>query len=106
VSAPLAKHLREVGKDKHLGVGYNSEAFPKDFDKGPSPAEEKRQREMLALRNYGFKKVERLGNGGVGLLELEGLLPADMCGETAAAAMTFLSNSEAVIVDLRKNGGG
>jgi len=102
----LTKDLREVCKDKHLGVGYNAEAFPKDFDKGPSPAEVKKQQEMLALRNYGFKKVERLGNGGVGLLELEGFLPAELVGETAAAAMTFLSNSEAVIVDLRKNGGG
>ena len=31
----------------------------------------KKMRESMALRNYGFKKVERLGSGGVGLLELE-----------------------------------
>ena len=29
-----------------------------------------------------------------------------MIGDTAAAAMSFLANSDAVIVDLRKNGGG
>lgn len=102
----LTKDLRDVCKDKHLGVRFNAQPYPKDFDKGPSSAEEKRQREMLALRNYGFKKVERLGAGGVGLLELEGFLPEELVGETAAAAMTFLANSEAVIVDLRKNGGG
>ena len=33
-------------------------------------------------------------------------MPAEMVGDTAAAAMTFLANSDAVIVDLRKNGGG
>ena len=33
-------------------------------------------------------------------------MPADMVGDTAAAAMTFLANSDALIVDLRKNGGG
>ena len=102
----LTDHLREVCKDKHLGVRYYSEPVSKDFDRGPSPAEEKRQREALALRNYGFKKVERLGNGGVGLLELEAFFPAEYVGETAAAAMTFLSNMDAVIIDLRKNGGG
>jgi retinol-binding protein 3 len=100
----LTTHLREVCKDKHLGVRF----FPKPFPKregGPSPAEEERGRQMAALRNYGFKKVERL-DGGVGLLELEGFMRAESIGETAAAAMTFLANSEAVIVDLRKNGGG
>ena len=102
----LTKHLREVSKDKHLGVRLFAEPLPKDFAKGPSAEQEKRQREMAALRNFGFKKVERLGGGGVGLLELEGFMPAEAIGETAAAAMSFLANSEAVIVDLRKNGGG
>lgn len=102
----LTENLREVCKDKHLGVRFTSQAMPKDFNRGPSAEEEKKQKDMMALRNFGFKKVERLGNGGVGLLELENFLPAELVGETAAAAMTFLSNSEAVIVDLRKNGGG
>jgi hypothetical protein len=102
----LTIHLREISKDKHLGVRSFAEPLPKDFDRGPSPEELKRMRDRLALRNYGFKKVERLGDGGVGLLELEGFMPAGLVGETAAAAMTFLSTSEAVIVDLRKNGGG
>src|SRR5438552_3942229 len=95
----LRKDLREVSKDKHLRVRYIPESIPKDFDRGPSEEQLKRMREMSALRNYGFKKVERLGGGGVALLELEGFMPAELVGETAAAAMTFLSNSEAVIVD-------
>lgn len=102
----LTKHLREVSNDKHLGVRFFSEPPPKGSSGGPSADEEKRMRERLALRNFGFKKVERLGEGGVGLLELEGFMPAEMIGDTAAAAMGFLANNEAVIVDLRKNGGG
>ena len=102
----LTKNLREVCKDKHLGVRYFSEPMPPDRTDGPSEAEMKKMRESMALRNFGFKKVERLGSGGVGLLELEGFMPADMVGDTAAAAMSFLANSDAVIVDLRKNGGG
>jgi hypothetical protein len=102
----LTKNLREVCKDKHLGVRYYAEALPPERTSGPSEAEMKRMRETMALRNFGFKKVERLGSGGVGLLELEGFLPADLVGDTAAAAMSFLANSDAVIVDLRRNGGG
>jgi C-terminal processing protease CtpA/Prc len=101
----LTKDLREVCKDKHLGVGFRAEPFPKDFDRGPSAAERKRMQADMARRNHGFKKVERL-DGGVGLLELEGFFPEEYVGDTAAAAMTLLSNSDAVIVDLRKNGGG
>jgi C-terminal processing protease CtpA/Prc len=102
----LTKHLREVCKDKHLGVRYFAEPIPPESTSGPSEEDQKKMRESIASRNFGFKKVERLGSGGVGLLELEGFMPADMVGDTAAAAMSFLANSDAVIVDLRKNGGG
>ena len=102
----LTKHLREICKDKHLRVRHFPEPLPKDVGRGPSPDQQKRMREQAALRNFGFRKVERLGAGGVGLLDLEGFMPAEVVGETAAAAMTFLANSEAVIVDLRQNGGG
>lgn len=102
----LTDHLRAICKDKHLGVRDFPEPLPKDLDRGPSADEVKRMRERAALRNFGFKKVERLGEGGVGLLELEGFMATDLVGDTAAAAMTFLATSEVVIVDLRRNGGG
>jgi C-terminal processing protease CtpA/Prc len=100
----MTEHLQEVSKDKHLRVRFSAEALPKSFAR-PSEEEIKRFEWMQGRQNYGFKKVERL-DGGVGYLELEGFMPAGLIGETAAAAMTFLANSEAVIVDLRKNGGG
>ena len=106
LAGTLTKHPREVSKDLHLGVRYNPDSYAKDFDRGPSEQQQKRMRETAALRNFGFKKVEQLGGGGVGLLELEGFMPAEMIGDTAAAAMSFPANNDAVIVDLRKNGGG
>ena len=93
-------------KDRHLGVRFNSEPIPTASDRGPSEEQIKRMRESAALRNFGFKKVERLGIGGIGLLELEGFMPAEFIGETAAAAMNLLANNDAVIIDLRRNGGG
>ena len=55
--------------------------------------------------NFGFEKVERLP-GNVGYLELRGFFPAEFGGDTAAAAMNFLANTDALIIDLRQNGGG
>ena len=49
--------------------------------------------------------MERL-TGNVGYLDLRGFIGAELAGETAIAAMNFLANSDAVIIDLRKNGGG
>lgn len=102
----LTKHLREVCKDKHLGVRYSAEPLPTNTGRRPTEEERKRRLDHLGMRNFGFKKVERLGTGGVGLLEFEVFLQPSEIGDTAAASMTFLANSEAVIVDLRKNGGG
>ena len=59
------KHLREVCKDKHLRVGFSAEPLPKDTDRGPSAEESASGCERIAaLRNFGFKKVERLDGGG------------------------------------------
>jgi C-terminal processing protease CtpA/Prc len=55
--------------------------------------------------NFGFTRLEVLP-GNVGVLELRSFVPAEVAGETGAAAMRFLSHCDAVIFDLRKNGGG
>ena len=56
--------------------------------------------------NFGFEKVERL-SGNVGYLKLNGFMePQTGAGEIAAAAMSFLSNTDALIIDLRQNRGG
>ena len=56
-------------------------------------------------RNFGFSRVERLA-GNIGYLELRGFMPAHLAGETATAAMTVPASADAIIFDLRKNGGG
>ena len=67
--------------------------------------QQERARAQMALNNFGFEKVERLP-GNIGYLDLRAFMPPMFVGETAAAAMTFLANTDAVIVDLRQNGGG
>ncbi len=101
----LTNHLREVCKDGHLGVEYSAASLPRESEgKPPTPEEVNQFRETGRRRNYGFKKVERL-DGGIGLLQLDAFYPGEWIGDTAAAAMSFLANSEAVILDLRQNHG-
>jgi C-terminal processing protease CtpA/Prc len=43
---------------------------------------------------------------GIGYLALRQFAPAEVAGDTAVAAMGFFANADALIVDLRQNGGG
>jgi hypothetical protein len=99
----LTHHLQEVSHDKHLRVLFSHNPLPKP--RKPSPEERNRMRSMQSKTNFGFEKVERL-EGNIGYLDLRGFMDAAAGGETAAAAMTFLANTDALIIDLRKNGGG
>src|SRR5579871_1204 len=105
----LTDDLREVSHDKHLRVDYVSQVLPPAPSQPPGPEELQKimdqQRAQLARINFGFEKLERLA-GNVGYLDLRAFTPAALTGDTAAAAMNFLANSDAVIFDLRKNGGG
>ncbi len=102
----LTSDLQEVSKDKHLRVNYHPEKIPERGPGGPPPPEERqRMRVQMSRDNFGFEKVERL-RGNVGYLDLRGFLPAEFSAETAAAAMNFLAYTDALIIDLRQNGGG
>jgi hypothetical protein len=102
----LQKHLQEVSHDKHLRVMYSAEPLPPEGNNHePGPEETARQLEFLRTVNFGFEKVERLP-GNVGYIDLRGFQPAEFGGETVVAAMNFLANTDALIIDLRRNGGG
>ena len=96
-------HLQEVSKDKHLRVIFNDGSRP--MFGGQNLADRERARVMAAKRNFGFEKVERL-DGNIGYLDLRGFENLELARDTAAAAMNFLTNTDALIIDLRQNGGG
>lgn len=100
----LTDHFREVSRDKHLRVSYSPAPLPA---RPPEPTAEDRanRRKRLEGDNCAFEKAERLA-GNVGYLKFNGFTDPGICGETAIAAMNFLANSDAIIFDLRSNGGG
>jgi len=101
----LTTDLRSVSHDLHLGVVWDPEQPPEQPD-GPPPADQQaRFAAQLRRDNYCFRKVEHLP-GNVGYLKLDCFAPAEFGGGAAVAAMGFLSGSDALIFDLRENGGG
>jgi len=102
----LTTHLQEVSRDKHLRVRYSFQPIPVRGERREPTAEEKEQyRSELKRMNFGFERVERLP-GNIGYLDLRGFSSAELGGETVAAAFAFLNNTDSLIIDLRKNGGG
>ncbi len=104
----LAKRLTEdvqaISHDKHLRVMHSAKA--RIGSPGPpSPGMMAKRREMMRKQNSGFVKLERLP-GNIGLLELHGFADAKAGADTVAAAMNFLAGTDALIIDIRRNGGG
>jgi retinol-binding protein 3 len=105
-AAKLTEDLQSVSKDKHLRVRYSFEKIPvREKRDKPSEQEEADYRNWLKRINYGFEKVERL-QGNIGYIDLRGFFGPELGAETVAAAMTFVNGTDALIFDLRQNGGG
>ena len=102
----LTKDLQEISKDRHLRAQFMSDKMIEAFA-GDTLTDDARERELLQDRrqNYGFKKLELL-EGNVGYVDLRGFHEASGGGATAVAAMNFLAYADAIIFDLRQNGGG
>src|SRR6185295_16115767 len=125
----LTRDLQEIGGDRHLSVRreaggtrggpvirgtvtgpHSADGSPPGGsgpirvvrrDRPPDPA----QSEAGRRANFGVRAAERL-DGNVGYLDVREFQPLPLARETLAAAMGFLANSDAVIVDLRECPGG
>ena len=100
----LTANLQAVSHDKHLRVSFSPDRVP-DGPPGPDPGGAAAYRKRMESLNCGFDRVERLP-GNIGYLQFDAFPDPDVCGPTAVAAMNFLANVEALIIDLRSNGGG
>jgi hypothetical protein len=106
----VAAVILDVTGDRHTGFAHNP-ARAEDIRRLEGQSEEEakkvRERQLEESRrdNFGFRKVERLA-GNIGYLDFRVFASPDQAGPTAIAAMNFLAHCDAVIVDLRQNGGG
>lgn len=97
----LTAHLQNISHDKHLRVNYGM-----GMGGGPAPAVQQSYRQRLIADNYGIGPVERL-EGNVAYLELRTFgLELEEMSEPLAKAMTEVADADALIIDVRRNGGG
>ncbi len=100
----LSSYLTKNGNDLHFNVLYR-----------PGKEEEKAVNEKELLKkydainkqwNYGFDKVMRL-DGNIGYIEYTGFPEGNKSAQQIlVATMNFVSNTNALIIDLRNNRGG
>lgn len=113
LAATLSARLRP--EDGHFNVAFNPDAPPgppmrrmRPPEGGPGP---RPGGGLEARSHYGFRKVEILP-GNVGYIDLRQFSnidfrnPDDPARRAADAALTFVADADAVIFDLRDNGGG
>jgi hypothetical protein len=130
----LTGHLNEICDDKHLrvvtpgprpggpgpggpgpgGPGPGGPGPRRRGGPGPGPGGEEpddHEARVLAMRrmgrldNFGIHRVERL-DGNVGYLDLRRVPVPAIAGPAMAAAMELVAGTYALIIDLRRNGGG
>lgn len=106
LSEALATDLRELSGDKHFGAGvYEGFRESSDTDDRPSRAQIDEWREQTARSGYGIQKIERLP-GNVGYIELRIFDSPAFVAPAYTAAMMLMEGTDALIIDLRRNGGG
>lgn len=105
-AAQLVKDLNSACKDAHLRIRYSEEKLPVRKERGePSKAELEEFTKFTRLNNAGFEKIERLP-GNIGYIKFNGFFDPEEAAQPIRAAMDFVANTDALIFDIRENGGG
>lgn len=103
----LTADLRSLGKDRHFRVGFapGIPVPPQRNDAAAYIKEIALMRPDLASAGYGINRVQVLP-GSVGYIDLRIIGPAEVVGAAYDAAMSLVSGTHALILDLRSNRGG
>ena len=106
----VSRTILDVSKDRHMGFSFAPDQaadMRRMMGRSEEEARKVRERQLLEAQrdNFGFRKVEQFP-GNIGYLDFRVFASPDRAGQTAIAALNFLAYCDAIIVDLRQNGGG
>lgn len=99
LASKLTADLFAICNDRHFSIR------PMGPSQDGSPSDTRSVSGNDAPDNYGFRKVELLP-GNVGYIKLDIFHESKEAQQIAAAALAFVANCDALIFDLRDNGGG
>lgn len=97
--------IRAISGDAHLRFMLNQQEYDALMDTITQETAATNDDFSEASTNYGFERVEIL-TGNIGYLKITQFYESEAAFKAAAAAMAFLSNVDAYIIDLSGNGGG
>lgn len=98
----LTDDFRSVSNDRHLRVNVSPEPEGGSHGQGHGGPDGE---EEMSRGNYAFKKVEILP-GNIGYVRFDMFVEHEGANRAASAAMAFVQNADAIIFDMRHNGGG
>jgi len=104
----LTTDLRSIYNDVHLSITYDPKMQRRLTDTSMINVTERRQQNLAEYRqqNFGFKKLEIL-SGNIGYVRFDQFYGFnEFSKEVVNTVFTFLKNANALIIDLRNNGGG
>jgi hypothetical protein len=103
-SSFMTEEIQSISHDKHMRVILRR---PRpQMDSGPDPLLDQYLRTLESQEeNYGFHNVEILANN-IGYVDFRYFASPLIAGDRVVAVMSFLKYTDALIFDLRKNGGG
>jgi hypothetical protein len=102
----LTKQLYKIANDKHLSIFFRPETqmgHTNDLKEEKKRADSYRQ--FLLHFNFLFTKISIL-DGNIGYLKIDGFQSVEDVERKISSAMTFLTNTDAIILDLTENRGG
>jgi hypothetical protein len=101
----ITADLQSLHPDRHLGVRFSPEPLPKQENNWtPSPEQVAYMRLREKRTNSGFEKVEILP-GNIGYISFTHFGDPGAGAAKMSASMQFVADTEALIIDLRRNGG-
>lgn len=98
----VTRDLQSVNGDKHLRLRFHVDPVQ---DGGEGSFDVDAHRAEAELNGYGLARVERLP-GNVGHLDTRRFYGAEIAGPAVTAAMSLLAGTDALLIDVRANGGG
>lgn len=105
-SDQITKDIISISNDKHLNVRFAPQRISemRNNRNAAAPDLQEMKKEM-GKDNFGFEEVKILP-GNIGYIKFNGFSEASLAGDAASAAMNFVSYADAIIFDVRENGGG